>query len=498
MFDATPKPPFANRHSRPFSESERDFAVNHLKRRMPQHSAVGVLSPSQRIIFILISVFIAGFAFTAPTAMFVTLNVFFASYFILAVGYRVFLMFAGARPLATARKLHSAKNDDALPVITILAPLYRDAGSLNGLSKAIDALDYPRGKKDVKLLLEEDDEETLNAAKQLALHRRYDVIVVPDTGPRTKPKACNFGLLRANGDLTVIYDAEDQPEIDQLRKAAAAFAAGDQNLACMQARLNYYNADENWLTRLFTLEYALWFDWLLPALQKLNAPIPLGGTSNFFRTDILRAVGGWDPFNVTEDADLGLRLARLGYRVEMLNSTTYEEANCKLGNWIRQRSRWIKGHLQTWLVHMRQPGAFVTQNGWHGLLSIQLFLAGNAAGALINPILWGAFIYMNLFNKTAFDTSMPVALQLLNLTALIVGNFCFILCAAVAPLKRGWRHLCLFGLTAPVYWMLTSIAAYKALWQIIFRPYYWEKTDHMISAMAAHRRPAVANNVAAQ
>ncbi len=498
MFDAAPKLPAVGNARQHFSDKECDNAVNYLRQQSPKHSAVGVLSPSQRIIFVVGAILIVASLIAAPTAMFVTLNLFFATYFILAVTYRIFLMITGRRRKVSAPLSRNKSNTHSLPVITILAPLYRDANSLSGLSHAIDALDYPPEKKDIKLLLEADDFATIAEAGRLNLDRQYDVIIVPNIGPRTKPKACNFGLLRARGELAVIYDAEDQPEKDQLLKAAAAFSVGDENLACLQARLNYYNADENWLTRLFTLEYALWFDWLLPALQKLRAPIPLGGTSNFFRTEVLRAVGAWDPFNVTEDADLGLRLAKLGYRVEMLNSTTFEEANCRLGNWIRQRSRWIKGHLQTWLVHMRQPGGFISQNGWHGLLSIQLFLAGNVAGALVNPILWGAFAYSNIFGGSALETPMPPELQILNLTALLVGNFCFVLCAIVAPLKRGWRHLCLFGLTAPAYWLLTSIAAYKALWQIVIRPYYWEKTDHMISRMAAQRRLPMTTRAPAQ
>ncbi len=244
------------------------------------------------------------------------------------------------------------------------------------------------------------------------------------------------------------------------------------------------------LTRLFTLEYSLWFDWLLPALQRLRAPIPLGGTSNFFRRDILLKAGGWDPYNVTEDADLGLRLSKLGYRVEMLDSTTFEEANCCFDNWVRQRSRWIKGHLQTWLVHMRQPQKIVATTGWRGLFSIQLFLAGNVFSALINPLLWATFLVLQLVHFPALENAVPEGLQYLNIFALIAGNFCFIACATVAPLKRGWRDLSLFGLTAPLYWLLTSLAAYKALWQIVFRPYYWEKTNHVISKLAIERRRA--------
>ena len=498
MYDAAEPPRNDPRERATFSDEECERAVYGLKREAPQHSAVGVLSPSQRIIFMFLVVIIIASIAAAPSTVFLLLNVFFAAYFMIAVCYRIFLMIVGRKAPVTAPASFKRDKTASTPIITILAPLYRDAESLPGLSRAIDALDYPQEKKDVKLLLESDDPETLAKAKSLNLHNQYDVIIAPNVGPRTKPKACNFGLQRARGELVVIYDAEDQPEVDQLRKAAAAFAAADDDLACVQARLNYYNARENWLTRLFTLEYALWFDWLLPALQKLNAPIPLGGTSNFFRTDILREAGGWDPFNVTEDADLGLRLATLGYRIEMLDSTTFEEANCRFANWIRQRSRWIKGHLQTWLVHMRRPHVFVGQTGWHGLLSVQLFLAGNVAGALINPLLWIAFLTMNGFGLTILKTTTPHELQFLNIVALIVGNLGFIVCAIIAPAKRGWRDLCLYGLSAPIYWMFTSIAAYKALWQIFLRPYYWEKTDHMISAMTPRRNRAVPHEALAQ
>ena len=498
MYDA-PEPTHNGEHGpEAFTDEECDRIVHGLKRETPENSALGVLSPSQRVIFVSVLIVFVALVAAAPFAVFIAVNVFVAAYFLLAICYRIFLMMMGRKTPIAESASPSRDDRSSLPVITILAPLYRDAASLAGLSRAIDALAYPQEKKDVKLLLEEDDPETIAKAKSLNLQDRYEVIVVPNIGPRTKPKACDFGLLRARGELVVIYDAEDQPETDQLCKAAAAFANGDQNLACLQARLNYYNARENWLTRLFTLEYSLWFDWLLPALQKLNAPIPLGGTSNFFRTDLLRKVGGWDPYNVTEDADLGLRLAKLGYRVEMLDSTTFEEANCRLGNWIRQRSRWIKGHLQTWLVHMRRPQAFVSETGWHGLLSIQLFLAGNVASALINPLLWGLLLLVNGLGLTVLKTTTPHGLQILNLTTLVIGNLGFVVCAVIAPVKRGWRDLCLYGITAPLYWMLTSIAAYKALWQIIFRPYYWEKTDHMISAVTPRHARAAEKEALAQ
>lgn len=437
---------------------------------------------------------LAGLFLTWPLTALIALNIFATAYFICVISFRLYLLYLSATTDNKGEQYRSIANED-LPVITILLPLYKDSALLPALSQAIDRLDYPPEKKDVKLLLEENDRDTILEARCLGLDNRYDMIIAPECAPQTKPKACNFGMHLARGELIVIYDAEDQPEPDQLRKAAAAFATGDQQLACVQAKLNYYNARDNWLTRLFTLEYSLWFDWLLPALQKMRAPIPLGGTSNFFRTDILIDVGGWDPFNVTEDADLGLRLAKLGYRTEILNSTTFEEANSRAGNWIRQRSRWMKGHLQTWIVHMRRPGDIVANTGWKGLLSVQLFLAGNVFSALINPVLWALFVSWLIFRPEFIAELFPQPLLYLNLFALIFGNALFILLMAVAPLKRGWYGLSLAGFTAPVYWLLASIAGYKAVWQLIFRPHFWEKTDHLISPAAQQKRKDALRNM---
>ena len=223
------------------------------------------------------------------------------------------------------------------------------------LAQALRNLDYPLGKLDIKIVLEAGDRETIEAARTLGLEGVFEIIVVPPSQPQTKPKACNFALRFARGEYLVVYDAEDRPEPDQLRKVVATFRRSPPNTACLQCRLNYYNVDENWLTRMFTLDYTLWFDQVLPGLERLGMPIPLGGTSNHFRTDVLRELHAWDPFNVTEDADLGIRIGQKGYRVGVVNSTTFEEASCRVGQWIRQRSRWMKGYMQTLLVHTRRP-----------------------------------------------------------------------------------------------------------------------------------------------
>lgn len=251
---------------------------------------------------------------------------------------------------------------DSLPIYTILVPMYKEPEVAQKIARAVTELDYPLDKLDVKLLLEEDDPETRKKIEEVIdqLPSCVEVIVcpkVPKGQPKTKPRACNWGLERARGEFLVIFDAEDRPEGDQLKKAVIAFrklkAAGKENVVCLQAKLNYFNARQNGLTRFFTLEYTTWFDLFLPGLHAFRIPIPLGGTSNHFNTAVLKKLGGWDPFNVTEDCDLGIRMARQGYRTEVLDSTTWEEANCRVGNWIRQRSRWIKGYFQTHLVHTR-------------------------------------------------------------------------------------------------------------------------------------------------
>ena len=247
------------------------------------------------------------------------------------------------------------------PRYTILCPLYREAEVVPQFVQAMQALDYPADKLQILFLTEEDDLETRKAIEAMLLPQHFNIVTVPAGQPRTKPRACNFGLLQATGDYVVIYDAEDIPDPLQLKKAVLTFANHDSDLACVQAKLNYYNATQNLLTRWFTVEYSLWFDLVLPGMQQMKLPLPLGGTSNHFRMGMLRRVGAWDPFNVTEDCDLGLRLAHSGLKTIVLDSTTYEEANSQVKNWIRQRSRWIKGYLLTYLVYMRQPLRYLRQ-----------------------------------------------------------------------------------------------------------------------------------------
>jgi cellulose synthase/poly-beta-1,6-N-acetylglucosamine synthase-like glycosyltransferase len=316
--------------------------------------------------------------------------------------------------------------------------------------------------------------------KKLDIPSYVRVLVVPDSQPKTKPKACNWGLAHAKGEYVVIYDAEDIPDPKQLKTAFAAFRKVPANTVCLQAKLNFYNPHHNLLTRLFTAEYSLWFDVVLTGLQSIETSIPLGGTSNHFRTEVLRTLHGWDAFNVTEDCDLGTRLFKAGYKTAVIDSTTLEEANSKLTNWLRQRSRWIKGYLQTYLVHMRNPIDFTADHGIHAFI-FQLVVGGKIAFMFINPFLWLATIsYFALYALVGptIEALYPTVIFYMAVTSLIFGNFLFIFYYMIGCARRGHWSLIKYVYLVPFYWLMVSVSATIALVQLIVKPHFWEKTHH--------------------
>jgi len=375
--------------------------------------------------------------------------------------------------------------EEELPTYTILVPMFREPEVLPILAGALRKLDYPLAKLDIKIVLEEGDHETIEAAMKLGLEVIFEIIRVPASQPQTKPKACNYALRYARGEYLVIFDAEDKPEPDQLRKVVAMFRQSGPEVACVQCRLNYYNASENWLTRMFTLDYSLWFDLMLPGLERLNIPIPLGGTSNHFKIDVLRELYAWDPFNVTEDADLGIRMTQKGYRVRLVESTTFEEANVSQINWIRQRSRWIKGYMQTCLVHTRRPVHLMKTVGLLGTIGFVAFIGGTVLSGLLNPIFWGIFAFWAVTQISGFDLVFPPLLLYMSMLNLLLGNGMFIYLMMLAPFRRKWVKLAPFSLSVIWYWMLLSIASWKGAWQLITKPFYWEKTQHGLSKHTA-------------
>ncbi|MBC7631259.1 glycosyltransferase [Aeromicrobium sp.] len=457
-----------------------DVSTQYLMENFPEQSAHVVFSSVQKAVFIMSGIVIVICAVIWPTSTATTLvAICTVIYFFVSVyKFRLTLRALGTHLETDVSDEEVAAIDERrLPIYTILVPLYKEAGIVPRLVRDINALDYPRTRLDVKLLCEEDDLETIDTIKALGLPPHFHLVIVPDSQPKTKPKACNYGLQLATGAFTVIYDAEDRPDPDQLKKALIAFDVVPDNVVCMQGKLNHFNQDQNMLTSWFANEYSMHFELILPAMGASESPIPLGGTSNHFKTGILRELGAWDPFNVTEDADLGMRLHRAGYRTAMIDSTTLEEANSKVGNWIRQRSRWNKGYYQTWLVHMRHPVQLFRQTGPAGFVSFNLTM-GSALVLLLNPIFWALTTIYILTQWGFVEDIYPSTVFYAASFMLFVGNFIFIYLNVAGSLQRGEFGLTRTAVLSPLYWGLMSFAAWKGFIQLFTNPFYWEKTEH--------------------
>jgi glycosyltransferase XagB len=467
-----------------FSDTLTSNAKDCLRARYRDASADFLLSPSNIVVLIvLISCLMIALS-TAMQLTLLTLNAVVAFAFVSLAGLRFWSMIALLKKKAPASIPQTARADRDLPIYTIMIPLLREASVLPILADALQNLDYPPSKLDIKLILEASDDETIDAAKQLRLPGNFELILVPTSLPTTKPKACNYALPFARGELLVVYDAEDIPGPGQLREAVNAFDEGGPALACAQAPLAYYNWNENWLTRHFAIEYASIFDLLLPTLARLRQPFPLGGTSTHFRTSILRKIGAWDPFNVTEDADLGIRLHEQGYQTDVLRTPTLEEANCLLPNWVRQRSRWLKGWMQTYIVRMRQPKRSIRQLGLVGFLTFQVVIGAFLLSALVHPFFYAALFYASFAGLWQPDDFRALVVFALNASVLVLGFSAAILAGLAGANTRGLTGLGVHVLTMPAYWLLISFSAYRALFQLISNPHDWEKTEHGLSNMA--------------
>ena len=415
----------------------------------------------------------------------VILTVIFAAVTVL---YVALLCLGTAWMIAVARTNSSTPFNDEIihdladapwPSYTILCPLYREKAVVPQFVNAMKALDYPSDCLQVLFLTEEDDQETREAILALNLPAHFQVVTVPQGTPKTKPRACNYGLQQATGDYVVIFDAEDIPDPLQLKKAILTFASNDVNVACVQAMLNFYNPVQNPLTRFFTIEYSLWFDIILPGLQRLGFSLPLGGTSNHFRISALKALGGWDAFNVTEDCDLGLKLAKYGFRTIVLNSTTYEEANSRTFSWVKQRSRWIKGYMQTYLVHTRHPLSALKKGKIKDLLSLHLFVGAGSIVLLINPFMWAMFAAYLIWRPVdLYHHLFPWPVLYAGMLCFLVGNFLPIYVSMIACMKREQYALVKWCLLLPLYWALASVAAFLAGYELIVKPHHWHKTQH--------------------
>jgi len=438
-----------------------DKAANGLFYNSPSLSARSGVPVTQKRAGMAVCVTGLVLAALVPGLMWVVLQSVAAGFFLAMILFR---LAAAALPLRTAPSV--TPDEDQLPVFTILAPVYKEAAILPQLTRALAAIDYPPGHLDIKIVMEADDHETIRAARQQVFDSRFEIVIVPDGTPRTKPRALNYALTFARGGIITVYDAEDVPHPGQLRAAAAAFAAGGEKLGCVQAPLNWYNHDSNWLTRQFALEYAVQFHAILPLLSRFGLPLPLGGTSNHFSRNALEAVGGWDAYNVTEDADLGFRLARLGYRSSVIAPPTLEEAPEHAQPWIRQRSRWLKGYIQTLAVHLRNPSKLSP----FAAFSLTVTLGA----AFLSALLHGPAIILlsGLSGLGVTNLTLPAA------GFLLLGYAASMFCGIVAIHRAGLQTRWIDVARIPLYWPLQTVAAIIALVELPIRPYFWAKTEH--------------------
>lgn len=456
-------------------------AVFSLYEADPESSAIEPFTLTQVVFLGIVSFIFCSFLFINPTDTLISVNVLINLFLFFSILFKFALTITGAKieleDKVTKQEVKDIKDSD-LPIYTILLPVFRESEVIYKLAWNLKSLDYPREKLDVKLLIESDDDVTINAVKEMTFPAIFEPIVVPYALPKTKPKACNYGLYFSKGKYLTIYDAEDIPDPDQLKKVYKLFNKIPDNYIAIQCALNYFNKTENFLTRMFTLEYSYWFDYMLPGLDKLKIPIPLGGTSNHFKFDKLMELGGWDGFNVTEDADLGLRSYAKDYKITVLDSTTHEEANNDFYNWIRQRSRWIKGYMQTYLVHMRHPIKLYKIVGFKGFFGFNFFIGGTCFTFLTYPILLLILVIYSIFESSWIAYFFPDWLIILSIINFSIGNLMMIYMNMIAIFKRKSYSLILYAIANPMYWLMHSISSYKGLIQLITKPFYWEKTNH--------------------
>jgi len=456
-------------------------AVGGLRRLDPDLSAAGPIRLWQLATVLgIIGLIIGGIA-VAPSATRAVLMACVGVPFLLVVLFRVVVLLTVIARGPGGASQHARRIDEGdLPAYSVMVPMFRESAVLPDLVEALSRLDYPAAKLDCMLVLESSDRETIAVVRSMMLPPFMRIVVVPDCLPRTKPKALNYALQLARGDYIAVFDAEDVPDPQQLRKAVQAFAEGGPEVVCVQANLAIHNARSSWLTRQFALEYSALFAGLLPALARFRLPVPLGGTSNHFRRSFLDAAGGWDAYNVTEDADLGIRIARCGGQIATIPSVTWEEAPRRLRPWIGQRTRWLKGWMQTYLVHMRHPAELWRELGTASFMAFQALMGGVLLSSLLHPVfyVWMAWELWSGEFLSASAAPLEQGILLLACFNLVAGFISAMATAAITSGRMRGSFLLPHVLLMPIYWLLVSWAAWRAMIQLGTAPHFWEKTEH--------------------
>lgn len=456
----------------PNAESSRSWGNNRRRRIIAVISALAGL---------------AGLALAFPTAVFAVFTLWAAFTLIVSAVLKTSAFIAGNLPVRRGLPADIAGPKPPLPKVSILVPLFRETEIAHALIARLTRLTYPKCLLDVVLILEEEDALTRETLAGIDLPPWIRPVVVPDGGPRTKPRAMNYALDFCEGDIIGIFDAEDAPDPDQITTIARRFQQAPEDVVCLQGILDYYNPRQSWLARCFTIEYATWFRRMLPGMARLGFTIPLGGTTLYFRRDILERLGGWDAHNVTEDADLGFRLARHGYRTEMIETVTGEEANCHPWAWIKQRSRWLKGYMTTYLVHMRRPRLLYRQLGAWKFWGFQAHFISALSQFVLAPFLWSFWLVL-LGLPHPLDPVLPRSVLLAFGSLFLMVEVLNIACHAMAVSGPRHRHLFFWAPTMHFYAPLGAAAAYKALYELVFKPFFWDKTVHGHSLAGAGKK----------
>ena len=371
-------------------------------------------------------------------------------------------------------------DESKLPMYSVIIPLYQEFEVVEQIKNAMCAIDYPKNKIEYIITLEEYDKKTIDAIDKANFPSNFKKLILPNVNPKTKPKALNVAFRKVKGEFLVIYDAEIIPDTDQLKKAYLAFRK-NPDISVLQTRLDHYNADQNLITGLFNTEFSFYYDLFLPGLQKFNFPVPLSGHSTHFRTDAIRKAGAWDPYNVAEDCDIGMRLRRYGYKISVLNSISKEEATEDIQSWIKQRTRWMKGFIQTSIVHLRDPiKAKNDFGGWKPFIGFLITVPGTVIVNTLNFFYWILLLLWILTNSSLITASFPEVIVIISLFSFISGNLIFTYLNLVGAYGREKFTVVKSALLSPLYWILLSIATIRAFYQFLVNPYSWEKTRHGI------------------
>lgn len=458
------------------------------RRTSDQHSCRDLRADRVRRLFLAIIIGAAAWAIYAPKAFVIMLSIWATLASLSSVVLKLFAALSAYRdPRAPSDP--PLASQAPLPVITVLVPLFREEHIAEHLMERLRRLNYPRDRLDIILVTERADMVTQKTIAKTEMPPWFRCITVPRGGCQTKPRAMNYALDFARGDIIGVYDAEDAPHPDQLLVVARRFAVSPPSVVCLQGILDFYNPKTNWLSRCFTIEYATWFRVVLPGIEKLGLIIPLGGTTLFFRRHVLEKLGAWDAHNVTEDADLGVRLARHGYRTAMIPTVTEEEANARIVPWIKQRSRWLKGYAVTYWVHMRTPVQFWRDVGAARFMGFQLQFATTLSTFLLVPVLWSFWLALLGMYHPFMEVLGQTGVMILAL-AFLLSEVLTISLSMLGANRSGRPYLMKWAVSMHLYYPLAAFACYKAFWELASRPFYWDKTAHGIFAPTKSDKPA--------